>query len=246
MNLERRNWTSVAIMLGLLLLATVAPAYNPASCQLPNVERVKQITNYCGPACLTSVMRFHGKTITQEAIGKEVYDASSGATNGADMLYYARQAGFRAYTWNSSMQDVKEKISAGIPVIVLQQNSTVDVSGHYRVLTGFDDALGRFYVMDPYYDSIKTLSYDQCERLWKTMGHWALAVIPPDKDKFVVQLDEKNPVVHMDLSQALFKHRDYTNAYIEAKRALDLEPGNRFALSMLGKIKGASGSVKKR
>ena len=191
-------------------------------------------------------MRFYGKPITQEAIGRAIYDALSGATNGADMLYYARQVGFDAYTWNSSLADVKAKISAGIPVIVLQQNSATDVSGHYRVLTGFDDSLGQFSVMDPYYDSIKALSYDQCEKLWKTMGHWALAVMPADKDKFAAELDAKNPVVHMDLSQTLFKHRDYDKAYKEAQRALELEPGNQFALSMLGKIKGAAGQVKKR
>ena len=76
-------------MLGLLLLATIATADDPVSCQLGGVERIKQITNYCGPACLASVMRFYGKSITQETIGREVYDAASGATNGADMLYYA-------------------------------------------------------------------------------------------------------------------------------------------------------------
>lgn len=246
MKLNRRITTSIAIALGLLLLATIAPADDPASCQLKGVERIKQITNYCGPAVLASVMRFHGKNITQEAIGKEVYDAASGATNGADMLYYARQAGFHAYTWNSNLQDAKRKLLAGIPVIALQQNSPTDVSGHYRVLTGFDDVLGQFTVMDPYYDSIKTLSYDQCERLWRTMGYWSLAVIPADKDKFAAELDEKNPVVHMDLSQALFKRKDYENATKEAKRALELEPGNQFALSMLGKIKGASGNMKKK
>ena len=131
-------------------------------------------------------------------------------------------------------------------MIVLQQNSLADVSGHYRVLTGFDDAIGQFTVMDPYYDSIKSLTYEQCERLWRTMGYWSLAVMPVDKDKFTAELDEKNPVVHMDLSQTLFKHRDYENATKEAKRALDLEPGNQFALSMPGKIKGASGNVKKK
>ena len=49
MKLNRRISTSMALMLGLLLLATVAPADGPESYQLSNVERIKQITNYCGP-----------------------------------------------------------------------------------------------------------------------------------------------------------------------------------------------------
>lgn len=230
----------------MLCISSIAPAGvstsdAPASCKIEGVARTKQLTNYCGPACLTSVLRHYGSQLTQEDIGKETYDPSLNATNGADMLYFARERGFSAYSWNSSLSDVKRKIAAGVPVIVLQQNSLSDKSGHYRVLTGYNDAKSKFSVMDPYYDDITEMSYAQCERLWGTMGHWALAVIPASKDTFHDELDAKNPVVHMDMSLALYKHKDYDKATKEANTALSLEPGNQYALSMLGKIQGASG-----
>ncbi len=245
MHYKKPLTTSIALALSLLMLATIAPAgVSQKSSKIEGVIRTKQITNYCGPACLTSVLRHYGKSVTQEMIGASVFDSVSRATNGADMLQYARNLGFSAYSWNSSIEDVKLKIAAGIPVIALQQNSSYDTSGHYRVLTGFNDATQQFSVMDPYYDEITQLSYSRCDQLWKTMGYWALAIMPADKDTFKTELNDNNPVVHMDLSQVLFKHKDYENAMKEAKIALALEPSNPFTNSLIGKIKGAMGAGK--
>lgn len=246
MNHHKRHFTtSLALALSLLLLSSTAPADAPPAHFIQGVERIKQMTNYCGPACLASVMGLFDKPITQETIGKQIYDAASRATNGADMLHYARENGFSAYSWNSGLQNIKDKLAAGIPVIVLQQNSMEDTSGHYRVLTGYDDARGKFSVMDPYYDNITEMTYSMCERLWKPMGFWALMVVPPSKDKFRDELDIKNPVVHMDLSYAKYKRKDYEGALREARLALKLEPENKFAISMLGKIEQAAGAGSK-
>ncbi len=108
----------------------------PKAFTIQGVQRIKQLTNYCGPATLAMVLRYYGHDVTQEDIGKVIYDHSSGATNGADMLLYSRERGFAAYSWNSSVSDVKKKLAAGFPVIVLQQNSLEDISGQYRVLIG--------------------------------------------------------------------------------------------------------------
>lgn len=238
----KRLSTSALILLSLLLPTWVAEADIPNAHQVQGVERIKQLTNYCGPACLASVMRFHGADVTQESIGKVIYDAIGRATNGADMLLYGREHGFAAYSWNTSIRDVKTKLAAGLPVVVLQQNSITDASGHYRVLTGYDDARAEFSVVDPYYDGITRLSYTDCDRLWKKMGYWALLVVPPSKDTFRAELDTKNPVVHMDLSTAKFKRGDFDEALKEARLALGLEPHNTYAKSMVSRIEFAMGA----
>ncbi len=230
------------LLLSLLLASSVAPAEAPASFKVNGVQRIKQLTNYCGPACLAAVMRSFGKEINQVEIGREVYDRSSSATNGADMLLYARDLGFSAYSWNTSIEDVKRKLSAGVPVIVLQQNSSTDTSGHYRVLTGYDDAAGKFYVMDPYYDDITEMTYAQARKLWERMGYWALLVVPTQLDTFKADLGSRNPVVHMDLAYAKYKRGQYTEALKETNLALALEPRNTFALSMQDKIVEAIGA----
>lgn len=245
MSLKLPIGTAIAVALSLILSATIAPADDPSNFQIQGIKRTKQFTNYCGPACMESVLKHYGSNKTQKDVGNVVYEAATGSTNGADMLLYARNLGFDAYSWNSGIRDVKSKISAGVPVIVLQQNSTADTSGHFRVLTGYDDNTRRFDVMDPYYDNITQLSYAQCERLWKSMGYWALAIVPTDKDTFSHELSDENPVVHMDLSSALYKQHEYDKALKEINIALNLEPGNSYAMSIAGKIRSAAGAKRR-
>jgi len=244
MRLRKTISTSVFVLLSISLLGRLSLGESPSVCKIDGVPRIKQIHNYCGPAALAAVFCHYSEKITQEEVGKVVYDPVGNATNGADMLLYARNKGYAAYSWNSSLADVKRKLAAGVPILVLQENSLKDTSGHYRVLTGYDDAQSKYYVMDPYYDEITELSYQQCEKLWKPMGFWALMVVPPTKDVFANDLGKKNPVVHMDLSYAMYKQGDYTNALKEARLALDLEPGNDYARSMLTKISKAMGAGK--
>ena len=233
--------TSIHILLGMFLACSLAGGQAPGAYKIDGVQRIKQLNNYCGPACMAAVMRYYGKDFTQEAIGRAMYDSSSGATHGADMLFYARKQGFAAYSWNSSISDVKRRIAAGFPIIVLQQNSLEDKSGHYRVLVGYDDAKSTFHAIDPYYDRTK-LSYSECETLWSKMGYWALLILPEDKDTFKNELGARNPVVHMDLSYAKYKRKNYKDALAEANLALALQPGNTFALSMVDKIQKAMGA----
>ena len=245
MRLKKTLSTSAFLLLTIAITGRLILAQDSNAYKIEGVPRIKQITNYCGPAALASVLRHCGENIAQQDVGKAVYDHVGNATNGADMLLYARNKGYAAYSWNSSIADAKLKIAAGAPVLVLQQNSASDTSGHYRVLTGYDDAQRKFYVVDPYYDDITELSYTQCEKLWKPMGCWALLIVPKSKDCFAAELNDKNPVVHMDLSFALYKQKDYANALKEAKTALALEPGNSYTLSMMQKISQAMGAGKK-
>jgi len=242
LSLRKPTSTSFCLLISLFLTGAVARAEAPKSFKIDDVPRIKQLTNYCGPAVVSAVFKHFGREISQETVGKAVYDPSSRATSGSDMLLFGQENGFAAYSWNSGIEDVKSKLAAGLPVIVLQQNSLTDTSGHYRVLTGYDDASSKFYAMDPYYDEITELSYPKCEQLWHPTGHWALIYVPPARDAFRDQLGARNPVLHMDLSLARFKRKEYDQALQEANKALALEPGNSYALSILGKIKKALGA----
>lgn len=244
MRLKKTLSTFVFLLLSIAITGGLIFAEPPNTYKIEGVPRIKQITNYCGPAALAAILQHFGENTTQQEIGKAVFDPVGRATNGADMLLYARNKGYAAYSWNSSIADAKRKIAAGAPILVLQCNSVKDTSGHYRVLTGYDDAKGKFDVMDPYYDEITELSYEQCDRLWKPMGYWALLIVPKEADTFAAELNDRNPVVHMDLSFALYKQKDYSNALKEAKTALALEPGNSYTISLLAKINRAMGAGK--
>jgi hypothetical protein len=238
-----RNKTLVTTTLLMLSCVLAAPciAEIPSAYRIEGVPRIKQLTNYCGPACIASVMQFHGSKIGQEQIGKAIYSPADGATTGGDMLFYSRQAGYAAYTWNSSVEDVKKKIAAGFPVIVLEYNSASDTSGHYRVLVGYSDLSQRFFLVDPYYDKTE-MSYQETDRFWRPMGFWALIIAPTAKDQFRAEMETSNPVLHMDLSLAQLKRRDYDGAMREANAALSIQPHNPYALSLARQIRAAMGA----
>jgi len=209
---------------------------SPGECRIDHFPEVTQQPNCCGPACIQAVFAFYDRDLDQQDIARDVYDPSRRTTHGARMLLYAREQGFPAYSWNSSISDVKSKLAVGVPVIVLQQNSDEDESGHYRVLVGYSDRESKFLVMDPYYRELKEISYSHCERLWRSEGYWALLIIPREKDVFSEELGASNAVVHLDLCWAVYQKGDYKTAMEEANAALKLEPRNRFALSMRRKI----------
>lgn len=237
-----RPRTLIVLLLGLFLASSVVAADIPTAHKIEGVPRFKQLKNYCGPAAMASVFHAYGKQLTQDKIGSAIYDAVSGATHGADMLYYAREQGFAAYSWNTSVSDVKRMLAADLPVIVLQQNSDKDLSGHYRVLTGYDDGKSLFYVVDPYYDDITQQTYADCDKLSNKWGHWALLIVPKEKDCYQKELGERNAVVHMDLSFAEYRRKDYDEATAEAKLALALEPRSQYTIDLLGKIRRATGA----
>lgn len=214
----------------------------PARCVLSDVPYVHQIRNYCGPAALTSVLNFWGFATDQKAVGKAVFDNALQATNGADMMLYARQKGFSAYSWNSDLDDLKEKLALGVPVIILQDSSTSDRSGHYRVATGYDDSAHAIYVDDPYEPESKSMPYDKFAALWDRHGNWALLICPTDRDTFKRELDERNPVVHIDLAYIYFKRGDAEASERESRLALALEPGNYSARDLHSKSTQALGA----
>lgn len=209
----------------------------PASALLQSFPTVKQMPNYCGPAALSSVMQFWGEDTDQKKVAKSVYDWRIQATNGADMLLYARDKGYSAYSWNSSLSDLKKKLDAGLPVIVLQDISLYDKSGHFRVAIGYDDAKQVIRVMDPYEVEKDAIPYSTFNKLWDSHGNWGLIVIPDSKDTLKHELGEKNPVVHIDLAYVYYRKGKLTEAADEGRKALALEPRNPDALSLVNKVK---------
>jgi len=214
----------------------------PTRVAIDGVPCVEQIKNYCGPAALTSVLKHWGLATDQKTVGKAVYDNSLQATNGADMMLYARSKGFSAYSWNSSLQDLKQKLALGIPVIVLQDSSPTDRSGHYRVAAGYDDDSRVVFVNDPYEPEANQLGYDKFQSLWERHGNWSLLICPKDRDTFKAELNDSNPVVHIDLAYVYFKHGDLKASERESRIALDLEPQNYSAKALLAKATRALGA----
>lgn len=207
----------------------------PKSCALPGVPYVRQQTNFCGPASLAMVLKYWSIDTTQEEIGKAVYDHGTHSTNGAAMIIFARNRGLASYSWTGSLTDLKAKLTAGIPVIVLQSMSATDKAGHYRVATGFDDRTGVVKVSDPYDPSNKEMPYDQFSKLWGQKGNWCMLACTTERDIYAEELDKRNTLVHLNLAYTYLDKGDIKSAQTESRAVLAIEPGNFFARELLSK-----------
>jgi predicted double-glycine peptidase len=207
---------------------------------ISGIPYIAQRANYCGPAALTSVFRYWGLGAGQEMVGRAVFDPKLRGTHGAEMLLYARRKGFSAYSWNSNINDLKSKLAQGIPVIVLQERTSKDKSGHYRVAIGYDDTAGVIRFHDPYDKKNKSAPYSQFQARWQRYGNWALLICHPSRDTFVQELGQKNPVVHIDLAYAHFKQGNIQLSERESRKALALYPTSLRAQILLDKALNAA------
>lgn len=107
----------------------------------------KNIT-HCAATVLAMVMRFYDNTTTPDEIGQAV----SWKESSDKFMEYARNKGLKTEVYESSIEDLKLKISEGKPVIVLQGFDLLHRGGEYshsRVVVGYTKDYFITYDPDP-------------------------------------------------------------------------------------------------
>jgi ABC-type bacteriocin/lantibiotic exporter with double-glycine peptidase domain len=208
----------------------------PGRVALKGVPYVAQLPNFCGPAALSGVFSYWGKTVPQKAIAQQVFDRRQNATNGADLLLYAREEGFSAYSYLSSPRELKTQLAAGLPVLILHEMSLKDDRGHFSVVVGYDDGKREFLVRDSNYEEVRSFSYEEFDALWSAFGRWSLLVCPKEKAVALSPKVKENPVLHLDLGQAYLRRRKNQLARRHFVETLRLEPRNEEALDQLASL----------
>ena len=95
--------------------------------------------NYCGPACLAMVLNYWDETrsFSQRQIADEIYDSASQATYNSELVLYPRTKGFESYSFQGTLQILKDLVGKDIPVIVLtktiKQTPQRTLSGGHRI-----------------------------------------------------------------------------------------------------------------
>lgn len=117
-------------------------AKNSAGRYIENVPFFAQTERMCGPAALASVIGFYGAGTKMEDVAKEVYLEKLKGTLPIDLVIYAKKKGFEAVYYSGGLDDLKEKLRAGKPLILfLNLGFESYPIGHYVTAVGFDDAL---------------------------------------------------------------------------------------------------------
>ena len=136
---------------------------------------------HCGPASLASVLAFAGREAAPAQLASQVYVPGRKGSFQAEMLAATRRQGLIAYPLAPRLADLLREISAGQPVLVLQ-NLALDWAPqwHYAVAIGYD-LEARTIVLRSGVTRRLAMSLDTFERTWARSGHWAMLALPPGR-----------------------------------------------------------------
>lgn len=124
---------------------------------------LQQKGNYCGPATVSMILSHWGLPQGQDEVAASVYTGIAG-TPPQVLRHFARSLGMDTVEFEGTDATWKELLDAGFPILWLQMNGAD--GGHYRIVTGYDDVLKRWFVHDPNNYSRTTMGYDQVEDTW--------------------------------------------------------------------------------
>ncbi len=139
-----------------------------------SVPFVKQQSEFCGPAALSSVFAYYGVNISQEKIAQKVYLPQLKGALITDLENYAKSLGFKTNSAQGDIQTVKSFIDRKIPVIVLlDYGFLMFIKPHYVVVVGYNED---GFIAHTGYEKNKLIKYRDFEKLWGKTGKVYLAI----------------------------------------------------------------------
>jgi predicted double-glycine peptidase len=165
------------ILIVLSCCATTPPVEKPKAVQIiENVPFYPQEMYQCGPASLAGILNFWGITVLPEEIAAEIYSRSARGTLNLDMTLYAERKGLKANHYEGSFEDLKEKIDAGYPLIVMvDYGFSIYQKNHFMVLLGYYE---NGVVANSAKDQHKLIPIRVFLKSWKRTRYWSLLITP--------------------------------------------------------------------
>lgn len=158
----------------LLFFILLIPCSVDAEEYIINVPFFPSKNFQCGPASLAMVFNFLGVKITPDEIAEYIYSEGAHGTAEFDMILFAERKGFKALQYRGNIEDVKEKIKAGKPLIVMvDEGFWFYKKYHYMVVAGFDDSN---VIVNSGQDEHKRMSFYEFYKKWSKTDFWTLLI----------------------------------------------------------------------
>jgi tetratricopeptide (TPR) repeat protein len=218
---------------------TPTPAYRSAatSVELTGFSHIWQKWNNCGPATLAMDLSYFGLLLDQKEVAAVLKpNRDDKNVNPEEMAEFARLRGFHALVRvNGDFDRLRLLVSNDVPVLVetwLEQEAGNGM-GHYRLLTGYDDASQQWTAFDSYvsagvaadqpYRGIH-LSYEEMGRLWAVFN----------RTYVLIYSDEMAPLVLSILGEEVDDSIMWQRALRQAQAEVKQRPDDPFAWFNLG------------
>jgi len=157
------------------LLAT--PDSLPDKTELSHTPFFPQQRYQCGPAALATVLKHSGVNVNVNTLVDEIYLPSRLGSLQAEILASARRHNRLPYRIAPDMRTLLNEITAGNPVLVLQNLGLSWVPRwHYAVVTGFD-LNKREIILRSGTDARHVTDMDTFELTWARSQHWGIVVL---------------------------------------------------------------------
>jgi Peptidase C39 family len=153
---------------------TSSEASSPLSSVIAGVPFLPQEEDTCGPSSLAMVLRFLGKSVDTSEIIRETRTEGLKGTLITDLASAARRRGFAAEIADLDLPRLKERISAGVPVILLVDLGIWSWSRpHYLVAYGWTP---EGVVAHSGRERGKVIPLSTLDAQWEKMGRLAIIV----------------------------------------------------------------------
>ncbi|KQV59956.1 hypothetical protein ASC95_00290 [Pelomonas sp. Root1217] len=206
--------------------------------ELAAVPFFAQTRDQCGPAALATVLADVGLPADPDAMADAVFLPSRGGSLQLDMLGGARRRGAVATRLPGELRAVLQEVAAGHAVVVLQNLGLAWLPRwHYAVVVGYDldrrELLLRSGATPRERLALRTFEYT-----WARGGHWAIAVLPPDRLPATAREAEAQ-----DAALGFERAAPPTRAALAYETLLARWPGNLLAGIGLGNTRHAAGDL---
>ncbi|MBS1251929.1 MAG: hypothetical protein MAG451_00963 [Anaerolineales bacterium] len=201
------------------------PAPTPALAPLPNQVLLEpmlhdwQKMNNCGPTTVAMALSYYDLLVTQ-------FDTAPALKGGpqdknvspSEIASYVRDQGFGARVRvNGDLEVVRQLAGNGIPIIVEQwlDRSGDELTGHYRLVRGYDETTQEIIVNDSYSGPRLRISYTEFDRLWRPFNRTYIPIYDREHEPAVkVILDGGDEQMYQRaVEQARFEIEAVGDAY---------------------------------
>jgi tetratricopeptide (TPR) repeat protein len=183
------------------------------------------------------VLSYRGSTLTQADVEVALRpDKEDKNVSPEELADFARSQGFHASVHvNGDADRTRLLLSNGVPVMIETwlEPEPGDGMGHYRLLTGYDDAQEEWIAFDSYvstgvdpdqtYRGIR-LPYDKVDQLWAVFNRVYI----------LVYTDEQAPIVRSILGEDADAANMWQRALLSAQKTVRQRPEDPFAWFNLG------------
>lgn len=222
----------IAGALGSLLLSGCAtwsyqvqpPSVSPAPpvVYVSGVPPIAQRAAQCGPAALTSVLRYWGRDASVEAVSRELLRSRARGVLNVTLAQYARERGLWAeIRTGAGTGELEAWLRRGIPpILMLRVGPRITASYHFIVLTGFNPSDGLWYA-NVGQAAPHAIPDAQLRRRWEQAGRWLLILSPPERVDWPLRGDQA-----ASLARVLEQAGAFDAAALRYQQALADRPGD--------------------